>query len=464
VIYRISKFVSSALAFFLFSGSAIAAPVLSAKLELQKFSHLLESGRGIAYTSKISIDLLANPQAPASSGGDSPLISKVIVEKSGKAYITLSGAGSGEQRIYSDGKTVTVYDTESSKYSSAPSASSNAASVRDIFRAAKALYFDQPSTLINTEIALLFPNDYSLSQIAPGPLQRDVSLGISMKAAKVGGEPVNVITQRYKTPQGNLLVVYTLSQSTHLPIAIHEESSTVSGQKVISFDERFSSFRVLTSSDTAENFAFVPPVGASKVAAVPASGGDEDQQLLPIGTRAPDVMVTASDGTVVRLSDFAGKVIVLDFWATWCGPCQESLPHTDAIAKIYQGKGVVFLPICTMDDKSAFITWQKKHSHYAMPFYFDSGSGTESPGAAADLYKVAAIPSQYVIGKDGRIAYTSLGYPGDTDPSENALADAIKKALDVRSPRMASAAIQAEKPPPTPSLQNLMVASTRSKL
>ena len=94
---------------------------------------------------------------------------------------------------------------------------------------------------------------------------------------------------------------------------------------------------------TAASFAFAPPSDARQaekeaIAVRPA--------LLSNGTSAPDFTpMPGKDGKPVKLSDYRGKVVVLDFWATWCQPCMQSLPHTTAMAKKYADKNVVVLVV-----------------------------------------------------------------------------------------------------------------------
>ena len=146
--------------------------------------------------------------------------------------------------------------------------------------------------------------------------------------------------------------------------------------------------------------------------------------LLAAGTAAPDFTVNDKSGKPVKLSDYKGKVVVVDFWATWCGPCQMSLPHTNEVAKQFAGKNVVVLAVCVSDTQAAFDGWLPKHPEYdAITFAFDPAKRGGPPGSGR-LYHVSGIPTQYVIGKDGKVVTAFVGYGGPTTD----LADAITKA------------------------------------
>jgi thiol-disulfide isomerase/thioredoxin len=148
-----------------------------------------------------------------------------------------------------------------------------------------------------------------------------------------------------------------------------------------------------------------------------------------VGSRAPNFTVLSASGAKVSLSHFAHKVVVLDFWATWCGPCQDSLPHTDAIARVYQSKGVVFLPICSWDDQASFTSWRQANASMAMKFYYDPAGQDSASSVATKLYGVNGIPAQFVINKHGQIVASFDGYNEFADPTENALKHAIDKAM-----------------------------------
>ena len=145
--------------------------------------------------------------------------------------------------------------------------------------------------------------------------------------------------------------------------------------------------------------------------------------LLAAGTPAPDFTVDDRDGKPVKLSDYRGKTVVLDFWATWCPPCRASMPHTNEVAKAFQGKDVTVLAVCIGDTKAAFDGWLPKHPELdAVTFAFDPNSRDKD--AAPAQYKVQVIPTQYVIDAQGNVVKSFVGYGGPTDD----LANAIKQA------------------------------------
>ncbi len=138
--------------------------------------------------------------------------------------------------------------------------------------------------------------------------------------------------------------------------------------------------------------------------------------LLSKGVAAPDFTATATDGHSIKLSDYKGKVVVLDFWATWCGPCQESMPHTEQVYQAVQGKDVAVLGLCVWDTKAEYDKWIPAHKdQYKFDFAFDPAADNQPKSIASSLYKVSGIPTTYIIGKDGKVVDAVVGYEkGDT--------------------------------------------------
>jgi thiol-disulfide isomerase/thioredoxin len=152
--------------------------------------------------------------------------------------------------------------------------------------------------------------------------------------------------------------------------------------------------------------------------------GSDEPAPLKNGSIAPDFTVRDDKGATVKLSSYRGKVVVLDFWSTWCGPCQQSLPSTNAVAAKYAGKNVVVLGVNVWDTKKAFHDWLPDHKKFgSIKFAIDThGQGQD---VATKLYHVSGIPTQFVIDKKGRVVKSLVGFSGD----EADLVGGIKLAL-----------------------------------
>ncbi len=125
--------------------------------------------------------------------------------------------------------------------------------------------------------------------------------------------------------------------------------------------------------------------------------------LLTAGTTAPNFTAYDKDGNVVKLSDFKGKIVVLDFWATWCGPCMRSLPHTAELARKMADKGVVVFAVNVWDTRAAFNKWVPEHADFAPIQFAIDTIPLKGQDVARKFYNVWGIPTQYVIDRDGKI-------------------------------------------------------------
>ena len=155
--------------------------------------------------------------------------------------------------------------------------------------------------------------------------------------------------------------------------------------------------------------------------------------LLAVGAAAPDFAATTPDGRTVHLSDFKGKPVVLDFWSTWCGPCQMSMPHLEKVYEQVKDKDVVVLGVCVWDDKPAYDKWiTAKKGIYTFSTAYDPAGRDNGTSIASHLYHVSGIPTQYVIGKDGNVAASSVGY----DEGDHRLETALSKlGVDIAVPK-----------------------------
>jgi len=118
----------------------------------------------------------------------------------------------------------------------------------------------------------------------------------------------------------------------------------------------------------------------------------------------PPFAITTSDGQRISMDDLAGKVVLLDFWATWCGPCRQAMPHIREIAKKFQGQPLVVLSINLDKDEQAWREFVAKNEMTWLQ-YHEAGFG----GPIAKLFRVEAIPHTFTIDADGVLQDEQIG-------------------------------------------------------
>ena len=119
---------------------------------------------------------------------------------------------------------------------------------------------------------------------------------------------------------------------------------------------------------------------------------------------APPFAVTTLDGQRISLDELTGKVVLIDFWATWCPPCREALPHVRDIARKFQGQPLVVLSISVDSDENKWKEFVAKNE-MTWPQYRDQGF----PGPVAKLFDVNAIPHTFTIDSDGILQDEHVG-------------------------------------------------------
>jgi peroxiredoxin len=138
------------------------------------------------------------------------------------------------------------------------------------------------------------------------------------------------------------------------------------------------------------------------------------------GDKAPDFTVEMFNGEKITLSQLKGKVVLINFWATWCPPCRQELTHVQKeIIDHFKGQDFVFLPISRGEKKSVVEAFREK-TGYTFPMGLDP---------TQEIFKKYAsnyIPRNFVVGKDGKVIYVSVGF----EPAEFAnMIKAIEAAL-----------------------------------
>jgi peroxiredoxin len=123
-----------------------------------------------------------------------------------------------------------------------------------------------------------------------------------------------------------------------------------------------------------------------------------------VGQKAPDFTVRGIDGKEVKLSDYKGKYVMLDFWASWCAPCREENPNVVKLYAVYHPKGLNILGISLDVDKSL---WQKAIDKDKLTWSHASDL-KNFEGPVEMLYRVEAIPANFVIDPNGIIIAKSV--------------------------------------------------------
>lgn len=129
-----------------------------------------------------------------------------------------------------------------------------------------------------------------------------------------------------------------------------------------------------------------------------------------VGDRVPDVKVQMFDGSTVALKDLRGKVVLLNFWATWCPPCNAELARVGKeIVERFKGEEFVFIPVSRGETKDAVAAFRAKKG-YKFPM------GLDTDKSLFTKFADRGIPRNFLIDRNGKVVKSVLGYePDDFD-------------------------------------------------
>jgi peroxiredoxin len=136
---------------------------------------------------------------------------------------------------------------------------------------------------------------------------------------------------------------------------------------------------------------------------------------------APDFTLKSHEGVNIKLSELRGQVVMVNFWASWCGPCRQEMPLLQQLYDRYQSLGFALLGV-NVDEDQAAANKILKELPVSFPILYDKRS------KVSKAYQVKAMPSTFIVDRDGRIRYLHKGYkPGYEDEYQQQIRELLRE-------------------------------------
>ncbi len=138
-------------------------------------------------------------------------------------------------------------------------------------------------------------------------------------------------------------------------------------------------------------------------------------------TAAPDFTLKGRDGKNIKLSELRGQVVMINFWASWCGPCRQEMPLLEQLYQRYKPLGFTILGVNVEEDSSA-AEKLLRDIPVSFPILFDTSN------AVSRLYGVSAMPSTFMVDRNGNLRYLHKGYlPGYEDEYQRQVRELVRQ-------------------------------------
>lgn len=250
--------------------------------------------------------------------------------------------------------------------------------------------------LSSPPVRLLFPgaNGRDLLDRDPLKLELQNGSGLSRGQEMVAGTPCWFFDITFSGVPSDLKQERIwIGQSDYLPRKIRRLSE---GSGTQTEEWTFSNVKVTDAIDETQ-FAAGLPNGYTLESFAP------QRKLLSNGDDAPPWELADLNGEKHKLSDYLGRVVVLEFWATWCGYCREGMKDLQRLSDELSGKSVVVIPINLFESTDADVKGFLNRLGYS----FQTMTGGD---VIAEKYRVSSVPATYVIDRNGRVAFGKRGY------------------------------------------------------
>ncbi len=121
-----------------------------------------------------------------------------------------------------------------------------------------------------------------------------------------------------------------------------------------------------------------------------------------VGDRVPDLTLSTFDGDEINFADLRGQIVVVNFWASWCKPCEQEAIELEQAYQMYKDQGVVFLGVDYVDTETEALAYLAK-------FRITYPNGPDLGTRISQAFRTLGVPETYIIGPDGRLAAVKIG-------------------------------------------------------
>ena len=368
----------------------------SASVAMEKKIQITFEAIHQAYFHLHSIHLMINTLISA-SGTQMKGTSELAFIRGKKFLLSQTGSmlpGQNEVfRVVSDGVKVQTYDSNLKQYTEKPYTSSSfPPKTVDILSPGLQLFMPMMSIGKTTQ-------DDSLPPIQPGTAM--------ILRSKIDGQPMELLQMGLQGMPGSKLQMW-VNPKTHLMRRFALMMKSPQGMVGIHEDYLIKSINKPIPSAM---FRISPPKNAKLVDefVTPEQQQEQDTTAKYVGKPAPDFTLKDTTGKDVTLSGYKGHVVLLDFWATWCGPCQITMPIFEQIHNEYSDQGLIVVGVNTWDTEKALAPYLKENAtKYTFQILVDPATDPNQ-SVATKLYGVQGIPTTLIIDKNGVVQAYLVG-------------------------------------------------------